>query len=180
VVHRDGDHPAAGGEGSVAAVDGPVTRGGLQVRREGATVDEDDDRPQPTVGSCWPVDVQSALTAPRSLGHGEHEGLHVLSGSHPWIQPAGDLGRHWVASFTSLAERQLVGAVRRPVEWMSLPGTLQVILGAGVEVFRKPRPMKIPAEVRHMGHPHDQSYGHRWLGSGPASTECAPRRVAHG
>ncbi len=42
-------------------------------------------------------------------------------------------------------------------------GTLQVIPGAGAEVFRKPCSMKIPAEVRPLGHPHDQSYGRRRL-----------------
>jgi hypothetical protein len=45
---------------------------------------------------------------------------------------------------------------------------------------RKPRPMKILAKVRDLGHPHDQGYSHHRLGSRSASTECSQPCVLHG
>jgi hypothetical protein len=63
-----------------------------------------------------------------------------------------------------------------------LPGTPQP-LPVPNKGPRKSRPDEDPREGAHLGHPHNQSYGHRWPGSRSTTTEhaapCPARMTTH-
>ena len=73
--------------------------------------------------------------------------------------------RSWATRAARLAARASIRSVSCVPQAEPSTGTPQFRRATRMRVSHKTRPMKIPAEIRHLGRPHHQSRGHRRLGS---------------